>query len=138
MKKILLLLLLLGAFFVKGFSQPPNPAIPPGPNLQGLKIAFITRQLALTTDEAQKFWPVYYDYSDDMRRIRSEEKDDVIAFEEKLLDLRKKFKADVKKILGTEERANKALTLERDFNNVVKKELQERIDLRNKRGNNNK
>lgn len=97
-----------------------------GPNIQGLKIAFITRQLALTTEEAQKFWPVYYDYSDKVRALRNESKEDELVFEEKLLNERKKFKAEMKKILGTEERANKSLSIDREFNNVLKKELEER------------
>lgn len=110
--------------------KPPKPQ--DGPNIQGLKIAFITRHLALTTDEAQKFWPVYYDYSDKVRALRTESKDDELAFEEKLLNERKKFKVEMKKILGTEERANKSLSLDREFNNVLKKELEERRLMREK------
>jgi hypothetical protein len=107
------------------------------PNLQGLKIAYITRQLSLTSEEAQKFWPVYYEFVDKAKKIKDEQKDDIIGFEEKILVERKKLKVDMKKILGTEERANKALTIDRDFNNEVKKELDKRLELKEKRKLNN-
>jgi hypothetical protein len=142
MKKIIFLLFLavfaltanaqkqLKADGVNQGQKTPKPQ--DGPNIQGLKIAFITRHLALTTDEAQKFWPVYYDYSDKVRALRNESKEDELAFEEKLLNERKKFKVEMKKILGTEERANKSLSLDREFNNVLKKELEERRLMREK------
>lgn len=142
MKKILFILCLaLFAITVDAQKQPKADAAnqgqkPPkpqdGPNIQGLKIAFITRHLALTTDEAQKFWPIYYDYSDKVRALRNESKDDELVFEEKLLNERKRFKAEMKKILGTEDRANKSLSLDREFNNVLKKELEERRLMREK------
>lgn len=110
--------------------RPPKPQ--DGPNILGLKIAFITRYLNLSTDEAQKFWPVYYDYSDNVRALRNESSVDEIAFEEKLLNERKKFKVEMKKILVTDERANKALSVDKEFNNVLKKELEERRAQREK------
>jgi hypothetical protein len=108
--------------------QPQQPTV----SVMGLKIAFVTRQLNLSSDEAQKFWPVYYDYVDDMKQARDEEKD-VLTYEERILNLRKRYKVEYKKILGTDERANKALTIDRDFNEVVKKELQQRAEFRKQR-----
>jgi hypothetical protein len=142
MKKIAFALLLtvmsIGVFAQKppraeGPNQGQRPPKPQdGPNILGLKIAFITRYLNLSTDEAQKFWPVYYDYSDNVRALRNESTTDEILFEEKLLNERKKFKVDMKKILGTDERANKALSVDKEFNNVLKKELEERRAQREK------
>lgn len=136
MKKIILILFLGVLSFTTYAQKPPKgegqnkgqkpPKSQDGPNVMGIKIAFITRHLALTTDEAQKFWPIYYDYSDKVRALRSESKDDELAFEEKLLNERKKFKVEMRKILGSDERANKALSVDRDFNNVLKKELEDR------------
>lgn len=118
------------------FAAKAQPERPPAdrPNIQGLKIAFITKQLSLNSEEAQKFWPVYYEFSDKARKIRQDEKDDEIAFEEKMLAERKKFKVEMKKILGADERVNKSLTLDRDFNNVIKKELEDRRDQRLQKG----
>jgi hypothetical protein len=133
MKKIVTLLCLLAFLQINAKAQPERPPAD-RPNIQGLKIAFITKQLSLNTEEAQKFWPVYYDFSDKARKIRQDEKDDEIAFEEKMLAERKKFKAEMKKILGADDRVNKSLTLDRDFNNVIKKELEARRDQRLQKG----
>lgn len=35
-----------------------------------MKIAFLTRRLNLTPDEAKKFWPVYNQFSDELKNIR--------------------------------------------------------------------
>ena len=35
-------------------------------NIEALKIAFISRQIQLTPDEAEKFWPVYNQYSNEI------------------------------------------------------------------------
>jgi hypothetical protein len=142
MKKIVLLLVLAVLSFTTYAQKMPKgdatnqaqkpPKLQDGPNIMGLKIAFITRYLSLTTDEAQKFWPVYYDYSDKVRALRNESKEDELVFEEKLLNERKRFKVDMKKILGTDERANKSLSVDKEFNNVIKKELEERRLMREK------
>lgn len=108
------------------------------PNIQNLKIGFVTRQLALTSEEAEKFWPLYNKYTNELKKARQEQKEDVLAFEERALNIRKQYKGEFKKILVTDDRLNKALTIDRDFNNVLKKELQRRAEIRNKRKEFNK
>lgn len=111
---------------VNGQTDVPQPA-----NLQGLKLAFITRQLSLTNDEAQKFWPVYYSYLAELRDAREgTKKDDVLQQEENVLNVRKKYRSEFKKVLGSDDRVNKTLTIDRDFNNVIKQELQDRAKAR--------
>ncbi len=108
-------------------AQQDDAPAPPS-NIVGLKMAFVTKQLALTNEEAQKFWPVYYSYAADLRRLRQarRDKEDVLAMEEDMLNIRKKYRTEFKKILTADDRVNKALTVDRDFMNVVKKELQKR------------
>lgn len=136
MKKILLLML-IGAVAVTASAQDKQPAPKPkheamhqpGPrvNAEALKVAFVTRQLNLTVEEAQKFWPVHNSYMDELKKARVENKDNELAFEEKALAIRKKYNVDFKKILNSDERANKVLKLEKDFNNMMRKELVERM-----------
>ena len=114
-----------------GLAQDDQP-LTRGAKLQTLKIAYITRQLNLTSDEAQKFWPVYYSYTAELKKTRQEKKEDELAFEENVLNIRKKYSGDFKKILNTDERVNKVLKADRDFNNEIRKELQKRMQLRNK------
>ncbi|MFM1931905.1 MAG: hypothetical protein RL226_1208 [Bacteroidota bacterium] len=52
-------------------------AAQPGPprdkeKLKQLKIAFLTEELSLTTDEAQKFWPVYNAFESERDRLEKE------------------------------------------------------------------
>ena len=130
MKKYFLILALL----ISGttFSQQPGGL----GNLQGLKIAYMTRQLNLTSDEAQKFWPVYYNYTDEMNDARKSMKDDVIGLDEKLLSLKKKYWGEFKKVLGTDERVNKGFLSEREFGNYIKNELENRQKMKEQRQQN--
>ncbi len=40
--------------------------------VEALRIAFLTKRLSLTADEAQKFWPVYNQYNAELEAIRKE------------------------------------------------------------------
>ncbi len=108
------------------FAQQDPSATAPVSTIIGLKMAFVTKQLGLTNEEAQKFWPVYYSYSGELRKTRQGKKGDVLEMEEGMLNVRKKYKTEFKKILNTDERVNKALTVDRDFMNVVRKEMEKR------------
>ncbi len=112
------------------FAQQVDPASPPPSTIIGLKMAFVTKQLGLTNEEAQKFWPVYYSYSVELRKTTQGKKADVLEMEEGMLNVRKKYKTEFKKILNTDERVNKALTVDRDFRNAVIKEVQQRAKMR--------
>lgn len=41
------------------------------------KIAFITKELQLTSDEAQKFWPVYNQYSKEREELRKHRRESI-------------------------------------------------------------
>ena len=125
MRAIVYTFLLIFCFVTAVQAQQDDVQTPPA-NIIGLKMAFVTKQLALTNEEAQKFWPVYYSYSAELRKIRQNRQEDILATEEEMLNLRKKYRTEFKKILTTDERVNKALTVDRDFMVVVKKELQQR------------
>jgi hypothetical protein len=45
-----------------------------GSRIEALKIAYLTKKLNLSTEEAQKFWPIYNKYSDEIRAARIEAK----------------------------------------------------------------
>ena len=134
MKKIVLSFLF--SFFVVAITlaQPPERAMGPrgkGPrpskeNVEALKVAFITKHLNLNVEEAQKFWPAYNACFEELKKARQEKKDDVLAFEEAALSIRKKYKNDFKKALGSDDRVNKAMGADRAFMSMIKDELQHR------------
>lgn len=131
MKKALLFIFLASG--ITSFCQPPGGGLG---NLQGLKIAYITRQLNLTSEEAQKFWPIYYNFADELSAIRKENAEDVIGLDEKVLALKKRYWIEFKKVLGTDERVNKGFLAERDFGNYIKKELELRQKIREQKQQN--
>ncbi len=103
-------------------------------NIEALKVAYITRQLNLTPEEAQKFWPVHNIYFEELKKARRENMDNELVFEEKALNVRKKYNADFRKILMSDERVNKMYKLEKDFNNELRKELLNRRMNNQKKG----
>jgi hypothetical protein len=121
MKKYLLILILIFGNFSFVHAQNGQRA----EKVQELKIAFITQKLQLTSAEAEKFWPVYNSYENEIKQLRATNKNgDVLENEQKLLDIRKKYKPSFEKILGAQ-RANDLYNVERDFRNVLIKSLKQ-------------
>ncbi len=50
------------------FSQDKNES---REKIKALKIAYLTEQLALTTNEAEKFWPIYNAYDKEQHELRN-------------------------------------------------------------------
>jgi len=131
MKKIILLLLISTAFITTieaqdNLGNQQRPKQNKRANIEALKVAYITRELNLTAEEAQKFWPIHNGYMEELKKIRKENMDNEIGFEEKALAIRKKSYTDFKKILGTDERANQVYKSEKAFNSMMRKELMDR------------
>lgn len=134
MKKIILSFLV--SFFVVTVTMAQPPERPMGPrgkgsrpsreNIEALKVAFMTKHLNLTIDEAQKFWPAYNACFEELKKARQEKNEDILAFEEAALNIRKKYKNDFKKALGSDERVNKAMGADRAFMGMIREELENR------------
>ena len=133
MKKHLLILLLALGFLFNAHAQD-------GERLQALKIAYLTKKLDLSPEEAQRFWPIYNKYTDEIRTIRQTQKqsngaDTELGIEEKILAVRKKYNGEFTKALSAE-KVNTFFRSEKDFGQIIQRELQERRMNRqlNKRG----
>lgn len=120
MKKYLLLIMVL--FGSLSFAAAQNAR---SEKIQALKVAFISQKLNLTSVEAEKFWPVYTQYENEIKALRANNKNgDVIDNEEKLLDIKKKYRPQFEKILGPG-RMNNLFTAERDFRKILIQQLKE-------------
>jgi Skp family chaperone for outer membrane proteins len=123
MKKYLLFFVAIFGSF--SFVMAQNANSQRSEKIKALKIAFITQKLQLTSAEAEKFWPVYNQYDNEIRQLRTNNRNgDVLEGEQKLLDTRKKYKPSFEKILGPQ-RLNDLYNAERDFRNVLIKTLKE-------------
>ena len=66
MRKIVILLFIMLMFpFLRSSAQNPNLE-----KLNDYKIGFFTKKLNLTSEEAEKFWPVYNDYQSQRNSIQ--------------------------------------------------------------------
>lgn len=118
---VLLAILISINYICYGQAQEANSK-----KVDSLQVAFFNEKLALTPDESDKFWPVYNNYKNEIKDARKESESDPIALEEKLLNIRKKYKNDFKKILDSDDRVNKVYVLEKDFREMLRNELLDR------------
>lgn len=119
--------------------------------IESEKIAFITKELRLTPAEAQKFFPLYNKYNEEMWELRRAKRGtpnssststaprgtnsfnsnrrtvhrDVIAFDSKEIDIKKKYRTQFSQVVG-EARASQFFQVVEDFNNLLRNELQNR------------
>jgi len=113
-------------------------------DIESMKIAFLTRRLNLTPEEAKKFWPVYNQFSEELKSVRETRNkagrdvkdnfqqmtdkeiekvvDGDISYRQQELDILKKYNAQFKQTLPMRKVAL-LYRAEEDF----KKELLERI-----------
>ena len=137
MKKLMLTATLIAvlfntAIFAQAPLQPPQGQGDRGEKIEALRIAFISQQLNLTPQEAQKFWPVYNQFHGDMKTLQQNFKMDAkvqltaeqqLDMEQKKLDLKKKYKGQFEVALG-KDKVNQLYNLERQFHEKLK-ELRE-------------
>ena len=108
MKKFYLLLVLVS---ITAFVKAQEDEIANKKKQQGidaLKVAFISKELALTPDEAQKFWPVYNQYAKELKNTISH--------------IRKSYKDQFSNVLG-QQRMNTIFNAEGRFRNLLIKSM---------------
>ena len=121
MKRICFLLAFITIIsFVKA-QETPNGSQKKQENIEALKVAFLSKELVLTPDEAQKFWPLYDQYSKELKLLKKDNTD-VLERDEKVLNLRKNYKDQFVKILGAQ-RVNDMYKAESKFNLLLIKAM---------------
>jgi len=94
--------------------------------IQAMELAFITKELNLNPQEAQKFWPIFNQYRNDLKQAaQAKEYKDNLERQQKMLDVRKKYRDDFEKVVS-HDRANKVFGAEDEFKSLVRKEFQKR------------
>ncbi len=111
--------------------------------IKAMKVAYITQEMSMNPDLAQKFWPIYNKYECqkmDLHRREHEELKDIESLSEKEADMKlmeyqeieneeyqikKELFSDLRKIITSKE-IIKLYKLESDFNKKLLKEYRER------------
>ena len=142
MKKWLIILLMTFGVFASGFSQEVKKDQPQpqqqqqqadGGKLKALQIAYLTNKLNLKPEEAERFWPVFNQYQEEIRKVRLEGKNlTEVDKEQKIVDIRKKYFEEFSKVLN-KERADRVFKADNEFRDVIRKEIQERRQLNQER-----
>src|ERR1700712_868052 len=126
MKRLLLLISFAFSFLV-GVAQNGN-------RLEALKIAYITKRLNLSPEEAQKFWPIYNQYAEELKLARQDairNNKSEIELDESLLNIRKKYNVQFGQALSPK-KIDTFFKSEKEFGAFVQKEM-ERRQLKNQR-----
>lgn len=79
---ILLLLLCFSASAQPGKGRPKRDGI--RDRIKAQRVAFITERLALSSEEAQRFWPVYNEFTEQFESIKRKQKDNRASTNDKL------------------------------------------------------
>lgn len=139
MKKLMMMTMIIVCGFVN--AQPPQGEPGngnKGDKIEALRIAFISQQLNLTPQEAQKFWPVYNQLRGDMKTLNQNFKFDgnsqltaeqQLDFEQKKLDLKKKYKGQFEGVLGRD-KVNQLYNIEKQFQAKLKELRDQRQQLK--------
>jgi hypothetical protein len=126
MKRVLLLISFTVSFLL-GVAQN-------GERLEALKIAYITKRLDLSPEEAQKFWPIYNQYAEELKQTRKEairNNKSEIELDESLLNIRKKYSVQFGQAISPQ-KIDIFFKSEKEFGAFVQKEM-ERRQLKNQR-----
>ena len=90
---------------------------------------YVQKRLGLSKTEAERFNPVFMNYFNELRNTNIQHKDDKLVLQQKIIDLRLRYRDQFKPIVG-EKRSNDVFTYERDFVEEVKRLRQDRIQNR--------
>lgn len=151
MKKVKLIAIAFFSLWILAAAAQPGGGPPPHgekkEQIEALKVAFLTKKLDLTPQEAQEFWPVYNQFQDELdklreahRSVRKSAKDDFdemtdkdvekvvdseIAFRQNELDILKKYHAQFKQKLPMKKVA-RLYRAEEEFKRDLLKRIQDR------------
>ncbi len=125
MKKFILYLCLIFAFFSATAQTDDAATTIQNPKkeekIKALYVAYISQQLALTADEAQKFWPVHSQYEAELKNVNINNSNE-IERQQAVLNVKKKYQGNFIKIIGSE-RSNNFYRQDAEF----RKKLVERL-----------
>ena len=126
-KYILILTLFLGSFYTV-FAQENQPGddLSKQEKIRALYVAYVTQQLNLTPDEAQKFWPLHTQFEADLKGVKNDMPE--LDKQQARLNVKKKYQDQFSKVIGAS-RCERFFRMDGEF----KRKLMDRVQ---KQGNN--
>lgn len=117
--------------------------------MEAKKIGYITEELDLSSEEAQKFWPIYNDFQNKMKAFREESKENrrnegeftdaeaevflnnIFEQEQEILNLKKDYYKNLESALSKAKIA-KLFTIERKFREKLYKSIKRKMNRKDK------
>jgi len=144
MKKIytislLFIFVLTGIISSPGYAQQGSDA-ELRDRIRAAQVAYLSQKLDLTPDEAQKFWPLYNQYTKEVELLIAERRNakaadrsnkeqpndnNELGFEQRMLDIKTHYNKEFQKVLPTTKAGN-VFRSEREFRNQLVRSLKER------------
>ncbi len=153
---------ILGLYLLSGWGvfaqEQTDPEIAQDPKVQekikNLRIAYISDKLGLTPEQAEKFWPVYREFSDKRRAIRQEyvesrkeikqdnpdqaKQEELVklglALKQRELDLEKIYSERLLKVITAQQMLN-LRRAEGDFQRIILEQIQQRRTMQQRNEN---
>ena len=122
MKKYLLILTLLLGSFSMAFAQENQSSedLAKQNRIKALYVAYVSKQLEFTPEEAQKFWPVHTQFENDLVGVKKELPE--LDKQQARLDIKKRYQDNFNKIIGTN-RCERFFRMDGEF----KRKLMDRV-----------
>ena len=122
MKKYILILTLLLGSFSMAFAQENQSGddVTKQERMKALYVAYVTKQLEFTPEEAQQFWPVHTQFENELKGIKPKLPE--LDKQQLILNIKKKYQDNFVKIIGTN-RCDRFFRMRDEFS----KKLRERI-----------
>ncbi|SFD24862.1 hypothetical protein SAMN05518672_1011257 [Chitinophaga sp. CF118] len=140
--RLLFLVTLLGIGSPSGHAQQGGDADVID-KIRALQVAYLSQKLDLTPDEAQKFWPLYNQYTKEVELLIAERQrrnisakkadpqnkieagDNELGYERRMLDIKTHYDKEFQKVLPTT-KASSVFRTEREFRSTLVRSLKER------------
>lgn len=124
MKKIFTLLFFVSAISVTYAQEQPE--LKAEEKIQAMEVGYISQKLNLTTEEAQKFWPIYNDYKRDVREVmksyRNNPDADILEKDKKIIDIKMRYRDRFTSVIG-QPRVRTFFQAEGDFRRALMNRL---------------
>ncbi|MCP9761533.1 Spy/CpxP family protein refolding chaperone [Lacihabitans soyangensis] len=126
------------------FGQRPGGNPPGGERIRAMKVGMITNELKLTESQAEKFWPIYNNYSEEKNEIHQEirrlskrpgedlsnnelmkRQDKILELQQDELNITKKYRDNFLRVISAQQYSS-LMAAERKFNQMLLDKLKER------------
>jgi Spy/CpxP family protein refolding chaperone len=147
-------IIILGLYLISGWAAIAQDPVDTDPiaqdpqvqeKIKNLRIAYISDKLSLTPEQAEKFWPVYREFSDQRKGIRQEmiearkqiktdnpdpaKQEELVklglTLKQRELDLEKKYSERLMRVITAQQMLN-LRKAEGDFQRIILEQVQQR------------